>query len=318
MGYYNTLDNNTIKKCNKCKRIFPSNSDFFLKHKGYKDGLEGQCKECRGRKFTNTAKIKDNHKVCSKCKRELPADTDHFVKCERYAYGVYCTCKECIGNSFTKYLSFEEKEGYKVCSGCWEQYLLCTDNFARDSATNDGYYSTCKKCKAENNKNWFANNAKDRRTDDKKKDEKNKEHISERHKKWAAKNKGKLVVIQQRRTAKLKKLPATLTSDQWEAIKTVFDGRCAYCGVSEADNKKKFGKLLEQDHFIPLSSGGEYTHDNIIPACRSCNSSKKDLKFSEWYKEQPYYNEERERKILSHLNYSKGKQQLTLLFKDIV
>ena len=87
---------------------------------------------------------------------------------------------------------------------------------------------------------------------------------------WYRSNKGKYIVYANRRRTAKEALPATLTTDQWETINKVFDNKCAYCG--------KEGKL-EQDHFIALSSGGEYTHNNIVPACKSCNRRKHNSDF---------------------------------------
>ena len=72
--------------------------------------------------------------------------------------------------------------------------------------------------------------------------------------------------VHQRRKAKLHSLPATLTKEQWAAIVAAYKGRCAYCG--------KKTERLAQDHVHPLSKGGGYTVDNIVPACKSCNSKK--------------------------------------------
>jgi 5-methylcytosine-specific restriction endonuclease McrA len=85
-----------------------------------------------------------------------------------------------------------------------------------------------------------------------------------------------------------------------------FDNKCAYCGKE---------KPLAQDHFVPLSKGGEYTNNNIICSCKSCNSSKSDKDFFEWYPEQLFYSKEREAKILKYLNYDKKTQtqQLALI-----
>jgi len=58
----------------------------------------------------------------------------------------------------------------------------------------------------------------------------------------------------------------SITLDQWKAIQSAYEWRCAYCG-------KKPAKLT-QDHVIPLSRGGSHTPANIVPACTSCNSSK--------------------------------------------
>jgi len=51
-----------------------------------------------------------------------------------------------------------------------------------------------------------------------------------------------------------------------------FDGRCAYCGAP----------ATTWDHIKPVSQGGETTPGNIVPACQSCNSSKKDKNVWAW------------------------------------
>ena len=53
-----------------------------------------------------------------------------------------------------------------------------------------------------------------------------------------------------------------LNRDQWT---------CHYCG------KKLFNSDATVDHLVPLSRGGERLDaNNLVAACRSCNSSKKD------------------------------------------
>ena len=68
------------------------------------------------------------------------------------------------------------------------------------------------------------------------------------------------------RTAKAKGLAATLTTHNWDWLCKQTGHRCIYCG--EKPN------ALDQEHVIPVSRGGEYTIQNIRPACRSCNSKK--------------------------------------------
>lgn len=55
--------------------------------------------------------------------------------------------------------------------------------------------------------------------------------------------------------------------------KKVKKWREEYCKVSKAGTK---------DHVVPLSKGGTNYIDNIVPACVSCNSSKRDKFLSEW------------------------------------
>lgn len=99
----------------------------------------------------------------------------------------------------------------------------------------------------------------------------------------------------------LKGLPNTLTDVEWDSAVRFFEGKCAYCG--------KAGKTLTQDHFIPLSKGGGYTADNIIPACGSCNSSKKNRWFEDWYPKNKNYSMKREEKIYLYLRKQKEKQK---------
>ena len=57
-----------------------------------------------------------------------------------------------------------------------------------------------------------------------------------------------------------------VTAKEWRAILESYGGRCAYCGSP--------GRT--QDHVVPISRGGTHTADNVVPACRSCNSRKRD------------------------------------------
>ena len=125
-------------------------------------------------------------------------------------------------------------------------------------------------------------------------------HIAKRHK--------------HRRKARKLNLPHSLSVEQWNDIKSHFDNSCSYCGLAEVEHVKEFNQTLHQEHFIPLSKGGEYTHNNIIPACARCNSSKRDRDFFEWYPSYEYYSRTREKKILEFLNYTnEGIQQLSIL-----
>ena len=53
-------------------------------------------------------------------------------------------------------------------------------------------------------------------------------------------------------------------------------GRCFYCG-----RPVKF-KQLTMDHVVPLTMGGRSTKDNLVPACKSCNSKKQSMMPIEW------------------------------------
>jgi HNH endonuclease len=64
-----------------------------------------------------------------------------------------------------------------------------------------------------------------------------------------------------------------LSVDQWTSLKNEWGG-CAYCGVTD--------KPMQRDCVLALSRGGRYTLDNIVPACRSCNTSKCNDEVTSW------------------------------------
>ena len=121
--------------------------------------------------------------------------------------------------------------------------------------------------------------------------------------KWHKENRDKAIVRIERRLSNIRSLQCTLTVEQWIKIKAYFDNRCAYCGTQDR---------LTQDHFVPASKSGEYTHNNIIPACRWCNASKNAKDFFNWYPQQSFYDKKREKIILKFLGYNGKRQQLKL------
>lgn len=60
-------------------------------------------------------------------------------------------------------------------------------------------------------------------------------------------------------------------------IMAKFEYRCAYC-----DQPPPKGERLEPDHVVPVSKGGPNTVANLLPSCRLCNGSKRDLSLEEW------------------------------------
>lgn len=66
-----------------------------------------------------------------------------------------------------------------------------------------------------------------------------------------------------------------LRKSRWWQQKTS-SGLCYYC-------QKKFSyKQLTMDHLIPLGRGGRSTKDNLVPACKDCNTKKKNMLPVEW------------------------------------
>ena len=58
-----------------------------------------------------------------------------------------------------------------------------------------------------------------------------------------------------------------------EKVKFTYPQACCYCGMTEP---------ISIDHLISRIKGGGDHSDNLVWACRSCNSSKRDLDLLEW------------------------------------
>ncbi|QHO68936.1 hypothetical protein BHD05_04065 [Marisediminicola antarctica] len=64
-----------------------------------------------------------------------------------------------------------------------------------------------------------------------------------------------------------------LTPEQWGMLQHLWGG-CAYCGAGD--------RALQRDCVQPISRGGRYTLDNIVPACGACNASKSNDEVTSW------------------------------------
>ena len=92
---------------------------------------------------------------------------------------------------------------------------------------------------------------------------------------WWAANRDKHVLYQRQRVARKRSNPGSVgvAERDWLRMKNRYEQRCAYCGDKAP---------LHMDHVIPLVRGGRHAIGNVLPACKSCNSSKSARFISEW------------------------------------
>ena len=81
-------------------------------------------------------------------------------------------------------------------------------------------------------------------------------------------------VYARRRKRRMARMVHDLTEQQWQDLKIMWGGRCAYCGAVTDE--------LQKDCVLPIAHGGRYTLDNVVPACRHCNASKCDAEVTTW------------------------------------
>ena len=76
-----------------------------------------------------------------------------------------------------------------------------------------------------------------------------------------------------RRQRRLARVDNDLTDPQWRDLLAAWGG-CAYCSAA--------GSALQRDCILPISRGGRYTLENVVPACPSCNASKHNDEVTGW------------------------------------
>jgi len=210
----------------------------------------------------------EDHALCSKCKRWLTVD--NFFKKSTTLDKLTPQCKDCI-----------------------KEY--CYINRDRTSVYLKKYQSDNKEEISKYKSDWASKQGSDyhdRRNEYfAKYREENKDQISamhkERNQREDVKNKNRVYVL--RRRTRIKNLPAEMTPADWVKCLEYFDYKDAYTG--------NLMDKVSQDHIIPISNGGGYIKNNIVPCENSVNSSKGDKEMVFWFTSQPFFSEERLEKI---------------------
>ena len=198
-------------------------------------------------------------------------------------------CKVCGGifkapNGKTSTCRSCEEAGYKYCNRCGK--ILPIEEFHIYGKRVDGstkYYGHCIQC---HRNITTTEEATKRHTQESRRRYNNDEEVRKRR---LHSNRNNAYV---RRGAE-----GTHTIDEWINTLELFGHKCCYCGSD---------KNLTKDHVVPLSKGGTNYIENILPACRSCNSSKGTKELIEWYTSQPFYSKDRLSNIIKYLRAKGG------------
>lgn len=258
-GLSNNAVGQILKVCTKCLHILPLSA--YYKNKRTKSGIRTECKECMAdrdnihhqtdkyknrikehQQLSNLKLTLNETKVCTSCKGKLPLT--EFNKAKKNKDGFFSKCKTCRSK---EQFSYRQTDHYKQLNKIYITSPKGKEALKRGA---DKFRKSVKY------KEWWARYNKSEK----------RKIIQERYHKS-----GKLNIVwikhdHKRRDAS-KQLPMTLTTNEWEEIKKQYKYRCVYCGER---------KPLTRDHIIPLTKGGGYIKENILPACASCNARKGD------------------------------------------
>ncbi len=217
-------------------------------------------------------------KQCTKCGLEKPATTEFFlVDSRKKDGGLRARCRECLREDNAKRwldpkfcekeLAYQAKrrldpsvrEYYRIyVAKCRFDPEYCEKEHAYDAKRRlDPEYIEYHR--AYEVARWLDPEYRERKS----------AYQSERQKT----DRGKVAccVAKQKRRARKSILPDLFTAEEWQQCLLYWNNTCAYCGSSDR---------LAMDHFIPLASRIELclgtVKENIVPACKHCNSSKRN------------------------------------------
>lgn len=281
----NENDTTLTKVCTKCGRTLPTMSEYFRPQKTGRLGFRADCRECesiRQQKY-NKEHYQGTKEYRAQYIREYYQKNKERLRANIQGYQIENREKIRVQQRKRRQLIRESsprpikaKSTTRICTKCNVEHPSTTEFFYR---TKRGYlYAYCKRCHntitRQRASQWAKDNAEHIKESSRKKyqaDSQYRDRVRDRGRRWRANNPEKVKVIMQRRLARERSLPDTLTAEQWQSCLDYFHHCCAYCG-----SQQDFWNVIEAEHYIPLSS-----HDcpgtvatNIVPSCRACNASK--------------------------------------------
>jgi hypothetical protein len=261
--------NTDLKQCSKCKEVFPRTLEYFPPRKEATDGLRGICRVCRRKQHSDWRS--DNEEYKEKRKRYRKDNAAYY-------------------NQKSKEWREKNPERHKQKLKDWRaNNLERSRELNRESNTrHKDKINAHKKRRYHENRDREIARGRDYY-------QRNKLKVTIRIREYRQENPQQTREIarvsSQRRRARIKALPNTLTSQQWGFALEYFGNACAICGA-----KSGLWTAIAIDHWIPLTDkrpdNPGTVASNVIPLCHnkhgsvgltpSCNQSKYNKDPIEW------------------------------------
>ena len=267
-----------FKLCKCCNRALPAVKEYF-NNRGR--GMENTCRECKGLKFYDTSKW-----TCPTCGKELPFTEEYWKPSKAESCGwITCMCRECWNEYYRKYA--KEKPEWRR-----EKERKYKERNPKKYAEKMKRHREKAKLEGKNTYKYVMAHASDRTKERiKRRGESLRRKLYEKLR-WQ-RRKGEEYRARARelnrldptkKRASVSKHRVMKAGNQGEhtgelfKVKFAFHGyRCYYCHTPLTL------QTATEDHRIPISRGGADWIANIVPACRSCNSSKGAKTESEYW-----------------------------------
>lgn len=175
---------------------------------------------------------------------------------------------------------------YKTCSKC--KQAKPTTEFGTHTKTSDGLYSQCQPCRRQARADYrkrHADKIKQEQMDNYQRNRQKridyatawKKANPEKHKVYASvsKKRHKEAIAANTRRRNARKRKNGIYKISKKELLRLSQTPCFYCGSKER---------LTVDHVIAIARGGTDSIGNLVSACKSCNSQKRQLTIMEWRK----------------------------------
>ena len=204
-------------------------------------------------------------KCCIECSEDKPATTEYFGRVKANRDGLCNACKVCKA-AYMRAWNQANKE--RKADRGWKYYAGRKEYVA---AWGRAYRAANK----ERIRQQRAGNREERKEKLSRWREANREHIVAYRRAYAAANIEAQRARTRNRYARKAKAEGRHTAEDVKRQYKAQKGKCYYCGV-------KVGKTYHADHIVPLARGGSDWPENIVVACPTCNTSKRDKLPHEW------------------------------------
>jgi 5-methylcytosine-specific restriction endonuclease McrA len=265
----NNIDYMNQKRCSRCSENKPTET--------YVTGQQTSpwCRDCRldykrqhrakfreqnprKRRIRSDIVLSDGTFVCQDCRLSKPiadkkAGNQFWCK---PCYAVYASEKRRASGIKQKVFSVI-KDDEKSCLAC--NTFKAISEFSPTARGRGGVSAYCKDC------------AKEKFYDPEKARQSTQRYRANNLERWRAMHR---VNMFKRRHKIMASADGTVTDDFLKGLYNTES--CVYCNKETPPSKRT------ADHVIPLIRGGAHSAFNLVMACMSCNSSKKDLLVEEW------------------------------------
>lgn len=171
-----------------------------------------------------------------------------------------------------------------MCARCKQD--LPVSHFGYDRSRSDGLFSYCRECAYKNTRKYIK---------------KKERYYKEYHRQYRIANRHRRKYVpyaemteQQKEDRRNRtRIRRARKRNQSHTVPTIceLNERMSKCGLKCVYCDKPYTAI---DHVHPIALGGGDDLYNLVPSCKSCNSSKNCKPWKKWFRHQPFYSLKRE------------------------